>query len=104
RSLTPNPPTSSLPLHDPLPISRDGGVGAHVEASARELALAGHDVTVVAARIESPTRPPGVTLMSTPKLCRVGAWAIRSVRRRRRSEEHTSELQSRGHLVCRLLL
>src|SRR5207253_11231436 len=25
-------------------------------------------------------------------------------RRRRRSEEHTSELQSRGHLVCRLLL
>src|SRR5690625_6824097 len=26
------------------------------------------------------------------------------VGRRRRSEEHTSELQSRGHLVCRLLL
>src|SRR5437870_6871634 len=25
-------------------------------------------------------------------------------RSRRRSEEHTSELQSRGHLVCRLLL
>src|SRR5207253_6513091 len=25
-------------------------------------------------------------------------------RQRRRSEEHTSELQSRGHLVCRLLL
>src|SRR5437870_6400542 len=25
-------------------------------------------------------------------------------RGRRRSEEHTSELQSRGHLVCRLLL
>src|SRR5690625_6502256 len=24
--------------------------------------------------------------------------------RRQRSEEHTSELQSRGHLVCRLLL
>src|SRR5439155_24776615 len=24
--------------------------------------------------------------------------------RRKRSEEHTSELQSRGHLVCRLLL
>src|SRR5690625_6583523 len=26
------------------------------------------------------------------------------LRRRGRSEEHTSELQSRGHLVCRLLL
>src|SRR5439155_5730115 len=25
-------------------------------------------------------------------------------RRNKRSEEHTSELQSRGHLVCRLLL
>src|SRR5207253_9619122 len=29
------------------------------------------------------------------------AW---SIRRGDRSEEHTSELQSRGHLVCRLLL
>src|SRR5690625_6749100 len=28
-------------------------------------------------------------------------WAMRSLTR---SEEHTSELQSRGHLVCRLLL
>src|SRR5690625_5616201 len=28
----------------------------------------------------------------------------RRQRTRRRSEEHTSELQSRGHLVCRLLL
>src|SRR5690625_1762029 len=27
-----------------------------------------------------------------------------SINRRLRSEEHTSELQSRGHLVCRLLL
>src|SRR5437870_9676123 len=34
------------------------------------------------------------------------AWAAASLggRRRSRSEEHTSELQSRGHLVCRLLL
>src|SRR5216684_6932290 len=30
--------------------------------------------------------------------------AFRSVPRRPRSEEHTSELQSRLHLVCRLLL
>src|SRR5439155_13640707 len=28
----------------------------------------------------------------------------RACRASRRSEEHTSELQSRGHLVCRLLL
>src|SRR2546422_2265436 len=31
-------------------------------------------------------------------------WSIRRARRKCRSEEHTSELQSRLHLVCRLLL
>src|SRR5690625_5765210 len=33
---------------------------------------------------------------------RKGQYSIRI--NRQRSEEHTSELQSRGHLVCRLLL
>src|SRR5207253_10399638 len=33
-----------------------------------------------------------------------GADARRGAARDHRSEEHTSELQSRGHLVCRLLL
>src|SRR5690625_6721919 len=32
------------------------------------------------------------------------AGALSELGRRLRSEEHTSELQSRGHLVCRLLL
>src|SRR3712207_7785163 len=31
-------------------------------------------------------------------------WLRRGARRGRRSEEHTSELQSRQYLVCRLLL
>src|SRR5690625_8009492 len=31
-------------------------------------------------------------------------WLLDSVGANMRSEEHTSELQSRGHLVCRLLL
>src|SRR5690625_6888666 len=35
---------------------------------------------------------------------KVGAWREGVGMARRRSEEHTSELQSRGHLVCRLLL
>src|SRR5258708_26680429 len=34
---------------------------------------------------------------------RLGAWTCTSCRRSR-SEEHTSELQSPDHLVCRLLL
>src|SRR5690349_24007208 len=33
-----------------------------------------------------------------------GAWPISASVRSRRSEEHTSELQSRRDLVCRLLL
>src|SRR5438105_9601253 len=35
---------------------------------------------------------------------RVRSVSVRRVRRRLRSEEHTSELQSRVELVCRLLL
>src|SRR5690625_2463704 len=35
------------------------------------------------------------------EMCRI---SLSDKRKDRRSEEHTSELQSRGHLVCRLLL
>src|SRR3712207_6966595 len=34
----------------------------------------------------------------------VGSWSACAERFRQRSEEHTSELQSRQYLVCRLLL
>src|SRR5437870_7924679 len=52
------------------------------------------------------------TRPSTPRSARrspsrAGGTETRSLKSRRRphrSEEHTSELQSRGHLVCRLLL
>src|SRR3989442_8372951 len=49
------------------------------------------------------SRPPaGVRLVvSAPR--RTGQRRLRDPARRR-SEEHTSELQSRPHLVCRLLL
>src|SRR2546429_3521060 len=40
-----------------------------------------------------------VTLTVSP-----GRWWLRITLRSNRSEEHTSELQSRLHLVCRLLL
>src|SRR5437660_6330280 len=35
---------------------------------------------------------------------RAAGLVVQGQARSRRSEEHTSELQSRGHLVCRLLL
>src|SRR5271166_3851379 len=47
-------------------------------------------------------RSPSGCIMSF--LCRNRVVSITTLQLRRRSEEHTSELQSRGHLVCRLLL
>src|SRR3989442_6239009 len=64
----------TLSLHDALPISR-GSPGARISPPPR-----------AACRASSPRR------------------ARRSRPSRTRSEEHTSELQSRPHLVCRLLL
>src|SRR3989442_6975802 len=57
-------------------------------------------------------RPPRSTLFPYTTLFRSHDLRVRHPRRRRdghdvprpRSEEHTSELQSRPHLVCRLLL
>src|SRR5207253_5836239 len=37
-------------------------------------------------------------------LCGLRLACAGEIQKRIRSEEHTSELQSRGHLVCRLLL
>src|SRR5215813_10482015 len=84
----------------------------------------GSELSAVAGAIVGwPSRavPPTVTTArrdaghrrSPPVLPRVGSAAEapiksrscrRTIRGRRRSEEHTSELQSRPHLVCRLLL
>src|SRR2546422_11729821 len=70
----------TLSLHDTLPISR----GVRLLAIALGLSLLGGfgGLSVAATLLLVPT----------------------STRTSRRSEEHTSELQSRLHLVCRLLL
>src|SRR5690625_3281405 len=44
--------------------------------------------------------PIALVIIDDLSLDELGHWPWR----RKRSEEHTSELQSRGHLVCRLLL
>src|SRR5438552_12421418 len=76
------PPTQiyTLSLHDALPISaRIAGAG--VIASRRSVGAATGAIRSAGASVASSRRP----------------WS-------RRSEEHTSELQSPDHLVCRLLL
>src|SRR5207244_12058390 len=47
-----------------------------------------------------PTTPVGSAIRSSTSAERTADWR----RREGRSEEHTSELQSPDHLVCRLLL
>src|SRR5258707_4243494 len=56
-------------------------------------------------RCAVPSRVPGVGLQGVAAVFRAFG-GLRGLRARRphRSEEHTSELQSRQYLVCRLLL
>src|SRR5690625_5381153 len=56
----------------------------------------------VKATRESIRFPPACRATLKQPLPKAPPWCGWSLRQR--SEEHTSELQSRGHLVCRLLL
>src|SRR5438270_2764968 len=80
-----DPPTTeiyTLSLHDALPIS-----ALTLEEAAGDLAGGVHPLLDVDGEREEVRALPGLG----PAL-------------RRRSEEHTSELQSQSNLVCRLLL
>src|SRR2546422_2756272 len=73
----------TLSLHDALPISAAGN------------------------RLLRPSRAEALARGVDPaerRLCRRPSAGLHRRSLRRRSEEHTSELQSRLHLVCRLLL
>src|SRR5690606_41001819 len=101
----PAPPTSiyTLPLHDALPIfsARRSGPDPHADP-----ATAGHP-----ARRASMTPPTWE--QARARWAEVNTYWLSTVRPDGRphavpllgrSEEHTSELQSRENLVCRLLL
>src|SRR5690625_5406900 len=77
---------STLSLHDALPIS---GWAAEIDRCCVPENLEG-EASVAVIR-------PG---RKVPDLPETGIVIVTDSR----SEEHTSELQSRGHLVCRLLL
>src|SRR5690606_39687030 len=76
---------STLSLHDALPISFD------------QFAALAHQPPATPAPYPPPVRVHRVPLGSL-------AFPIPPTAIRLRSEEHTSELQSRENLVCRLLL
>src|SRR5205809_7542603 len=82
-SFFPGPATTrtyTLSLHDALPIS---------------IAKSFRSTSQAVRRNVTPARAPRPLPPAAEASCRG---------RERRSEEHTSELQSRLHLVCRLLL
>src|SRR5207253_8077564 len=102
---TPFPPRrSSLPLHDALPISwlpdlvRDEITRLSARAAATTTIAIG--VVAPSAAVTAPATNPtrDQWLADFMKLKRMNVLISQG-----RSEEHTSELQSRGHLVCRLL-
>src|SRR5207253_9331897 len=79
-------------LHDALPISRSSSCRRPArKQSAREI----RNPSTVWRRLRLQCPRPSI---GEDRQC------TRAQRDRVRSEEHTSELQSRGHLVCRLLL
>src|SRR5690625_6008806 len=78
----------TLSLHDALPIFRQHAAQIQVTPSHQQM-----------------HRPRGRPLdHRVPARCDHGVGAGLEHPVHERSEEHTSELQSRGHLVCRLLL
>src|SRR5207253_11476980 len=86
----PPPPLYPLSLHDALPISKTLRISGDIlEQHCRWIGTLVHRLGE-RAHFKIP-----VSAGNSQKLAR----ALDA-----RSEEHTSELQSRGHLVCRLLL
>src|SRR5690606_40220665 len=91
-----------LSLHDALPISLLPPVQFRAAGGRHR----GRDRAVAVDEPQLPARGDRALPTSEHGARRAGAGAAHGadVRRALRSEEHTSELQSRENLVCRLLL
>src|SRR5207244_13624291 len=100
------PPSASaviypLSLHDALPISRSCRRLHPAVAQLHETLRAGGQGLVV--RHQHDRAPVAVQALQEARDL-LARRAVEVARRLVRSEEHTSELQSPDHLVCRLLL
>src|SRR5207247_10213660 len=84
----------TLSLHDALPIYHSQG---HSAQGAIDLST----ITQTSGHVSAPARPARVLIADDQTLFRSGLGRLLDSDR---SEEHTSELQSRVDLVCRLLL
>src|SRR5207253_10397074 len=101
-SFASNPPrtaSSTLSLHDALPICMDSPWHRAADQCLTELA---EGTTPWA--IPWPCLYEFLSVVTNPRIYRPFTPLTRAIDQVERSEEHTSELQSRGQLVCRLLL
>src|SRR6266702_7451041 len=91
-SASPSPAVAVSPTASPTPVPIASSYGLLISGATLEMitpdGLLGPSAPIAAATVQSCA--PGLNAMLQPPVSR--------------SEEHTSELQSRGHLVCRLLL
>src|SRR5439155_20487549 len=99
---TATPPKDTPAVHAALPISRPAtGAGrrpAKPPAGPPQARTAARRRPARCGVPSPPPAPPGRATRWPASPAALGQPATQ------RSEEHTSELQSRGHLVCRLLL
>src|SRR5437899_6936287 len=86
---TPTTYIYTLSLHDALPIWPYKGEHEMITESPLPMSLGDHDMAMERGDLQDETRRTQFSSINTPT---------------GRSEEHTSELQSLRHLVCRLLL
>src|SRR5690606_40053427 len=94
-------PYHTLSLHDALPIFRPLPSLSILEGKSSWLSTSVSSIRrVPAPREQRSLASTSPTLTTLPRSRR----PTTSTLRRKRSEEHTSELQSRDNLVCRLLL
>src|SRR5690606_39537584 len=99
RTGTQTTPTCPLSLHDALPISQLGPCPAR--SPGRRSACTRPSLAPRVRQALRGTSRPGPPWPASPRL---PPRAAAPRHRQPRSEEHTSELQSREKLVCRLLL
>src|SRR3712207_7473601 len=92
---TATPEIYTLSLHDALPICR---VAGRAEPPAEQVARRAQQRTARPRQRSLVARHVPVPALVAEEL------ELVALVRRKRSEEHTSELQSRQYLVCRLLL
>src|SRR5690625_5885839 len=91
-------------LHTVHRIEHDAG-HVLVPVTAGAGGIARQDEVLQAAQVQVVgAADAGFKHPTTPYRCAEGERYVVNATRLQRSEEHTSELQSRGHLVCRLLL